>query len=176
MALHYKEEHTAPTGSQKTLRKMLALIPALVVAVLCYSVTVYAWFSASIVNTGNVIQTTTYELKISVTSPDGTNVEPVEGVYHLADGKNTIILTAAKDGASTGYCVIRTNDALTGTRAHLRAYHNGNPNAAVNFQLDITNRDYSLTTNVQKESVPYSGIHCKVQDNILEQDQSLPIR
>ncbi len=48
--------------------------------------------------------------------------------------------------------------ALTGTRAHLRPYHNGNPNAAVNFQLDITSRDYSLTTNVQKETLPYRGI------------------
>ena len=89
---------------------MLALIPALAVAVLCYSVTVYAWFSASIVNTGNVIQTTTYELEISVTGSDGTVVEPTNGVYTLADGKNTVTLTAAKDGASTGYCVIRVND------------------------------------------------------------------
>lgn len=134
MALHYKKEgDTALTGSQKTLRKMLALLPALAVAVLCYSVTVYAWFSASIVNSGNIIQTTTYELEISMTGSDGTVVEPTNGVYTLAGSQSyTVTLTAADDGASTGYCVIRANNKTyytapikKGTSFGLTIYENG---------------------------------------------------
>jgi len=50
---------------------------------------------------------------------------------------------------------------LTGSRANLREYHNGNPNSAVNYQLDVTDRNYSLTTNVKKVVVPYTGkVYC----------------
>jgi hypothetical protein len=50
---------------------------------------------------------------------------------------------------------------LIGQRAHLRAYDNGNPNAALNYQLDIVGRDYSLTANISKEDVPYDGmVYC----------------
>jgi hypothetical protein len=50
---------------------------------------------------------------------------------------------------------------LTGTRAHLRGYHNGNPNAKINYQVDITDRNYSLTSNIKKELVPYDGnVYC----------------
>jgi len=51
--------------------------------------------------------------------------------------------------------------ALTGQRANLRQYHNGNPNAAVNYQLDVTDRSYSLTTNIEKDTVVFSGmVYC----------------
>ena len=50
---------------------------------------------------------------------------------------------------------------LTGVRAHLRKYWNGNPNAAINYQLDITDRDYSLTTGIKKIREPYDGmVYC----------------
>ena len=51
--------------------------------------------------------------------------------------------------------------SLTGKRAHLRAYDNGNPNAALNYQVDVTDRDYSLTANARKTRRPYSGkVYC----------------
>lgn len=50
---------------------------------------------------------------------------------------------------------------LSGTRAKLRAYHNGNPRSALNYQLDITRRDYSMTTNVERVSRQYQGrVYC----------------
>jgi len=50
---------------------------------------------------------------------------------------------------------------LTGTRAHMREYHNGNPNARINYQLDIVERNHSLTTNIQKANEPYNGmVYC----------------
>lgn len=110
MALHYKRKHTAPTDSQKTLRKMLALIPVLVVAVLCYSVTAYAWFSASIVNRGNVIQTTTFGLEVSVIGSDNQPVEPSDGVYTLVDNQSYTVTLTKTGEASTGYCVVKAGE------------------------------------------------------------------
>lgn len=50
---------------------------------------------------------------------------------------------------------------LTGQRTNLRRYHNGNPNAAVNYQLDVTDRNYSLTTNIEKDTAVFSGmVYC----------------
>ena len=51
--------------------------------------------------------------------------------------------------------------SLTGKRAHLREYQNGNPNSRTNFQVDVTDKDYSMTTNAEKEEVDYQGnIYC----------------
>jgi len=50
---------------------------------------------------------------------------------------------------------------LTGRRANLRRYHNGNPNSAVNYQLDVTDRNYSLTSNIEKDTMAFSGkVYC----------------
>jgi hypothetical protein len=50
---------------------------------------------------------------------------------------------------------------LTGKRANVREYFNGNPNSAINYQIDVTRQDYALTTNTVKEVVPYSGkVYC----------------
>jgi DNA polymerase I-like protein with 3'-5' exonuclease and polymerase domains len=48
--------------------------------------------------------------------------------------------------------------ALTGTRANVRPYA-GTKNT--NWQVDVTRRDYSMTTNVERKSVPYTGkVYC----------------
>jgi len=50
---------------------------------------------------------------------------------------------------------------LMNQRAHLREYHNGNPNSLINFQLDLSDRNYSLTTNIVKKQFCYQGnIYC----------------
>jgi hypothetical protein len=51
--------------------------------------------------------------------------------------------------------------ALNGMRAHMRSYDNGNPNAKLNWQLDVIDKNYSLTTNVSKTHEPYRGnVYC----------------
>lgn len=107
MALHYKQELAAPISSRKTLRKMLALIPALALAVLCYSITAYAWFSASIGNTGNVITAATYGLEVSVTAESGSTIEPQNGVFSLAEGESYKVKLIKTGDASKGYCVVK---------------------------------------------------------------------
>lgn len=109
MTIHTENRHTNMTGSQKTLRKIFMLIPTVVIAVLCYSITAYALLSASVVNTGNVIATTTYNLDIAVTDADGTVIEPANGIYKLTDGAYTVTLTRTTDSASKGYCLVEVD-------------------------------------------------------------------
>jgi hypothetical protein len=47
---------------------------------------------------------------------------------------------------------------LTGRRAKLREYWNGNPNSVINYQTDVTNRSYSNTTNHTKTFIPHDGL------------------
>ena len=50
---------------------------------------------------------------------------------------------------------------LSGIRAKQRAYWNGNPKSVTNWQLDVVDRDYSMTRNAQKEHFPYDGeVYC----------------
>ncbi len=48
MALLDNTDYRKPTDSRKTVRRMLAVLPALIVITVCYAVTVSAWFQASI--------------------------------------------------------------------------------------------------------------------------------
>lgn len=51
--------------------------------------------------------------------------------------------------------------SLTGTRAHLREYYSSNPNAKVNYQLDVTKQNYSLTQGAEINTVHYEGrVYC----------------
>lgn len=51
--------------------------------------------------------------------------------------------------------------SLTGWRAHLRIYESNNVNAKLNYQLDVVDRDYSLTSEVNRTIVPYDGnVYC----------------
>lgn len=53
---------------------------------------------------------------------------------------------------------VQIANVLSNKRANLRVY-NGTRN--LNYQVDITNRNYSLTTNISKTLVPYEGpVYC----------------
>ena len=50
---------------------------------------------------------------------------------------------------------------LRGKRAHMRPYHNGLPNSVTNWQIDVSKRAYSLTTNRKVTPYPYHGtVYC----------------
>lgn len=86
-------------------RKVMVILTALVIGVVCYSVTVYAWFQANIANSGNVITTATFGLNVAI--EDETSAG--DGVYSLdANKKYTITLT--RTGEADGYCVIEGNN------------------------------------------------------------------
>lgn len=55
--------------------------------------------------------------------------------------------------------VVQAILTLQGKRAHLRAYTK--VNGELNWQVDVTHRDYSFTTNVLKETKKYEGpVYC----------------
>ena len=60
-------------AARKTVRKMLAIIPILAAAVLCYAVTVFAWFQDSLVNSGNIIQAGRFSAAVEITQ-DGKSI------------------------------------------------------------------------------------------------------
>ena len=91
---------------------MLTLIPALAVAVLCYSVTVYAWFSTSLVNTGNIITAATYGLDIVVKDENESTVQPSNGLYNLTGSQSYTVTLTKTGGASTGYCVVKEGENI----------------------------------------------------------------
>lgn len=54
---------------------------------------------------------------------------------------------------------VQTILALRGKRAHFREYVTGN--GKINYQVDVVDRDYSMTTNIQKNEVEYNGdVYC----------------
>lgn len=85
-------------------RKVMVVLTALVIGVVCYSVTVYAWFQANIANSGNTITTATFDLNVEIDN----GVVSDDGVYSLdANEKYTITLT--RTGEAKGYSVIEGN-------------------------------------------------------------------
>lgn len=64
--MKYKHISEKQSASRKTVRKMLALIPVLVLAVAAYSVSVFAWFQASLTNEGNFIQAGEFSARVEL--------------------------------------------------------------------------------------------------------------
>ena len=86
-------------------RKVMVILTALVIGVVCYSVTVYAWFQANIANSGNVITTATFDLNVAI--EDETSAG--DGVY-LLDANKKYTITLTRTGEADGYCVIEGNN------------------------------------------------------------------
>ena len=98
------------------MRKVTAIITALVIGVACFSVTVYAWFQASITNTGNKIESAEYGIKVSITT-NGTNVSPdADDNYDLAANTEYSVTLTAFGDAEKGYCVMSNGSVSWNTQ------------------------------------------------------------
>ena len=98
-------------GSQKIARKMVVVVLVLAVSLICCSITVYAWFQATLVNSNNVIKATNYHLDISVTDISENPVNPNgSGSYLLVNGQTYNVTLTAKDNSVTGYCIVQIGD------------------------------------------------------------------
>lgn len=101
----YKSRHEAVREQVYIIRKMICLITTLTVAVICYSVTVYAWFQSSIINTGNVIQSAKYEIIASVKNGDN-EIKLTDGIFELSQGISYTVKLTARGEATKGYCIV----------------------------------------------------------------------
>ncbi len=86
-------------------RKVMVVLTALVIGVVCYSVTVYAWFQANIANSGNTITTATFDLNVAI--EDETSIG--DGVYSLK-ANTAYSVTLTRTGEAKGYSVIEGNN------------------------------------------------------------------
>lgn len=65
---------------------------------------------------------------------------------------------ASKDKVNADW--VQTILSLSGKRARMRVYKPENPNAALSYQVDVTHRDWSGTTNVKRDTVEAPEVYC----------------
>ena len=91
-----QENHNS-TNASGLFHKAASIIAVSVIAVLCYSFSVYAWFNSDITNTGNLIRSANYEITAVVSGGGlitGTTVGS-EGIELQAGETYTVILKAS---------------------------------------------------------------------------------
>lgn len=71
--MFYKPKHSS-SSSAKIKRKIGFLFTLVAVAVVCYSVTVYAYFQASVFNGGNTIRVGSYAAQVEILTADKTRL------------------------------------------------------------------------------------------------------
>lgn len=69
--MFYRPKHSK-SPSAKIKRKIIFLFTLVAAAVVCYSVTVYAYFQATVLNSGNTIRVGSYAAKIEILAEDKT--------------------------------------------------------------------------------------------------------
>ncbi len=113
MAFMYKPQHAAPSASVRTARKMLALVPVLVVALVCYAIAVFAWYQAGVVNTGNTIRTGSFTARVEITTEDGQLLWSSDKV----DTKGILDYSGSIDLTETGSMRVTVSNPSTSTLA-----------------------------------------------------------
>lgn len=91
----YEAKHKKATDNVKLVRKIAAIAMGALIALCCYCVTVYAWFQADIVNTGNAIKAGAYFPKVELLDGEGKTLWESQ----LTDLDQTFDL----DGAEASY-------------------------------------------------------------------------
>lgn len=116
MRSNQAKHKTAPKGSP-IFRRAIVVMLTLALSIACYGVTVFAWFQAELLNTGNTIQSGTYSLAVTVVEKDkNTGVQETNDSFALEAGKGyTVTITAV--GTTNGYCKISNGTDTWNTEA-----------------------------------------------------------
>ena len=112
--LFYKARHRTENESDKLLRKIIITGVIFGAAIVCYSATVFAWFQAGLLNTGNTIKAARFSVLVTV-KDETNNIVPPESNGSYALVKNTVYsITITGDGnAENGYCKISDGNNVT---------------------------------------------------------------
>ena len=112
--LFYKARHRTEKDSDKLLKKIIITGVIFGVGIICYSATVFAWFQAGLLNTGNTIKAARFSVSVSV-KDETNNIVPPESNGSYALVKNTVYsITITGDGnAENGYCKISDGNNVT---------------------------------------------------------------
>ena len=112
--LLYKARHKTKSEHDRLAGKIIITGVVFAAAVICYSATVFAWFQAGLLNTGNTIKAAEFSVSVSVKDEADNPVWPAaNGKYALI--KNTAYsITLTGDGnAENGYCIISDGNNVT---------------------------------------------------------------
>lgn len=138
MRSNQAKHKTAPKGSP-IFRRAIVVMLTLALSIACYGVTVFAWFQAELLNTGNTITSGTYSLAVTVVEKDNTNtgVQETNDSFALTAGKGyTVTITAV--GTTNGYCKISNGtdtwytEAISGGEDFILTIY---PTEAVNYMF-----------------------------------------
>ena len=112
--LFYKARHRTEKDSNKLLKKIIITGVVFGVGIICYSATVFAWFQAGLLNTGNTIKAARFSVLVTV-KDETNNIVPPESNGSYALVKNTVYsITITGDGnAENGYCKISDGNNVT---------------------------------------------------------------
>ena len=112
--LFYKARHRTEKDSDKLLKKIIITGVIFGAAIVCYSATVFAWFQAGLLNTGNTIKAARFSVLVTV-KDETNNIVPPESNGSYALVKNTVYsITITGDGnAENGYCKISDGNNVT---------------------------------------------------------------
>ena len=123
--LFYKARHRTEKDSNKLLKKIIITGVVFGAAIVCYSATVFAWFQAGLLNTGNTIKAARFSVLVTV-KDETNNIVPPESNGSYALVKNTVYsITITGDGnAENGYCKISDGNNVTLYTANLQEQEN----------------------------------------------------
>lgn len=104
--MQIKELFTVPEGKQVTekvfSRVLLSSICSILLCMACLAGTTWAWFAVSIENADNVIQIATVTKMVRIINTESnTELDPVNGGYHLENGKYKIQVLLNSDATGT---------------------------------------------------------------------------
>ena len=130
------QQNTTKKLTDKAFSRLIILaVSGILLSIFCLCSTTYAWFVASIPNTGNAIQTADECLLAVSVSRDGSELERIEdGVALEAGVPYSVTLTLPSDSAS-GYCLVTAGGEVYYT-AYL-ARHNDPEPKSVSFTVMV---------------------------------------
>lgn len=112
--LFYKARHRTENESDKLLKKIIITGVIFGAAIVCYSATVFAWFQAGLLNTGNTIKAAEFSVSVSVKNEADNPVWPAaNGKYALIKNTAYSITLTGIGTAKNGYCIISDGNNVT---------------------------------------------------------------
>ena len=153
---------TAKLTDKAFCRLVVTSVVGILVCIACLCSSTFAWFTASVPNTGNEIKTAT-ECLLSVTiAENGEALEGENNVYALeADVVYTVTLSLPA-GSASGYCLIRTD-----LSTYYTDYLLGNQPEDQAFSFSLTVAESKSVTLIPRWGI-YAGDPDVVADALIE--------
>lgn len=97
--------HSTGSRPQRAeLRCLLAVLPVVLVALLCLSAATLAWFQFTRTNPGNSVQAGSFTLTVQITNAAGQQLQPAAAGFALDQGASYTVSLAASGTA--GFCTV----------------------------------------------------------------------